>query len=161
MSVYFEGNAYLDNSFILNTSISNSTISNSSIVTSSIDMNMHNITNVLDPILPQDAATKKYVDDLNIVYTTVTLTNTTPTLILNSDNGVYQILVKSLVSKGPYATFNCAKNDSSITGHIIRLSSCVGELSNVSLRLTWPANSGIYLHKTGNSFDGSYNIKII
>jgi hypothetical protein len=161
MSVYFEGNAYLDNSFILNTSVSNSTISNSTIVTSSLDMDLQNITSVLDPVLPQDAATKQYVDNLNIVYTTVTLTNSNPTLVLNSDNGVYQILVKSLVSKGPFATFSCAKNDSTITGHIIRLSSCVGELSNVSLRLTWPANSGIYLHKTGNSFDGSYVIKII
>ncbi len=59
MSVFSEINAYINECDLINT-----TISNSAITTSSIDMNNLQITNVGDPINPQDAMTLNYLDTL-------------------------------------------------------------------------------------------------
>jgi len=59
MSVFFEGNAYIDECDVLN-----ATIGNCAITTSSIDMNMQPIVNTGDPIAPQDVVTLNYLDSL-------------------------------------------------------------------------------------------------
>jgi hypothetical protein len=156
MSVYFEGNAYIDSGTVVNT-----TISNCSITTSSLDMNLANITSVKDPILQQDAATKQYVDDLGIVIKTISLTSTTTTQIFDYNMGSFVITITNLVNNGPSGVFNVTKNNSTKEAHIVRTVAAVGNGTDTSLKITWPPNSGILLSKTGNDYDGSYKVKLM
>lgn len=160
-SVYFEGNGYFDSSILVNSSIGSSAISGSSITTSSIDMDMQNITNVKDPVQPQDATTKKYVDDLQIVFTTTTLTATTGSIISSNLKGSYVITITNEILNGPSGIFNVTKSESTQNAHIVRTVATPGLSSNVTLNITWPIGSGILLYKTGPSYDGSYRVKIM
>lgn len=161
MSVFFEGNAFIDEGRVQNASLTNNTISNSAIITSSLDMNLENITNVKDPINPQDAATKQYVDDLGIVISNVTLTGTSSTLISSNQSGSYIIKITNNIINGPSASFHVTKNSSTLNAQCNRISASPGYSSNITLFITWPPSSGIYLNKDGLLFDGSYQIKII
>ena len=161
MSVYFEGPALIDGGKVTNVVATNNSISSSVITTSTIDMNLENITNVKDPINLQDAATKNYVDNNGIVISDITLSSTTPTLISTSLSGSYVINFKNLILNGPSAVFNITKNDATRIGICNRISAAPGAFSNITLFITWPINSGIYLNKNGSSFDGGYRIKII
>lgn len=161
MSVYFEGNAFIDGGRIQNTLVTSSTVSNSAIISSSLDMNLANITSVKDPILQQDAATKQYVDDLGVVISSVTLTGTSDTLISSQLKGCFVIIVSNLVLNGPSAIFNVSKNEASRQAHVVRTVASPGYLTRVLLDVTWPPNSGILLKKSGASFDGSYRIKVM
>lgn len=160
MSVFFEANAFIDTGQVSNVLLTGSSVSNCIITTSSLDMNMANITNVKDPINLQDAATKKYVDNLEIILSTTTLIGTSNVLISNQLYGSFVITVTNLVMGGPSAVFHVTKNDSSKTSHIIRTVASPGS-GNIFLELTWPVASGIFLKKTGISFDGSYKVKIM
>jgi hypothetical protein len=160
MSVYFEGNAYIDGGKIQNALVSLSSVGNCRITTSSLDMNLQNITSVLDPVLPQDAATKKYVDNLGIVITDVTLSGTNETLVSSSLKGSYTVLVTNNVANGPTAVFHVTKNEAPRHAHITRTVATPGYQTDTSLRVTWLPNDGIYLKKTASYFDGSYTIKI-
>jgi len=165
MSVFFEGNGYFDASYLYNSTIGNNSITTSAIRTSTIDMlstsgNYTNITSVKDPINPQDAATKHYVDLLGITITNYSLTGTTGTLVSNSQTGSFVITVTNLVLNGPSAVFNVTKNISSACGQVMRTVAAPGT-SNTVLDMTWPANSGIYLIKSSTFCDGSYIVKII
>ena len=88
MSVCLEGNVFIDGGQVQNILVTNSSVANSNIVTSSLNMMglnsiEQNITNVANPINNQDAATKKYVDNLDIVISNVTLLNINTTIISN------------------------------------------------------------------------------
>jgi hypothetical protein len=161
MSVFFEGNAFIDEGQVQNALLTNNTISNSAIITSSLDMNLENITNVKDPINPQDAATKKYVDDLGVVISNITLSGTTGTLISSNQSGSYNITVRNNVINGPTATFHVTKNSSSLNAQCNRISASPGYSTTITLFVTWPPNNGIFLNKNGSLFDGSYQIKLI
>jgi hypothetical protein len=157
MSFYFEGNAYIDPAYIINSSISNS-----SITTSSLDMNLENITSVKDPILPQDAATKKYVDDLLFFKTTdVSLSGTSGSFVLSPTKGSFMVKVSNLVSNGPSALFNISKSEHPRAGQVHRINATPGNSSDTTLLLEWVANSGLYLRKTSDLYDGSYNVVMI
>lgn len=160
-SVYFEGNAFIDGGRVQNTTIATSSIGNCAITTSSLDMNMANITSVKDPINAQDAATKKYVDDLEISFTTVNLVGTNTSLISNNSKGSYIISVNNLILNGPSGIFHLTKSESTQNAHIVRTVAAPGVGTNITLRLTWPPNSGIFIMKTGNNYDGSYRVKIM
>lgn len=161
MSVFFEANAFIDTGQVSNVILTGSSISSCIITTSSLDMNMQNITSVKDPINLQDAATKKYVDDLGIVVKNVTLVNTTGTLLSDNLIGSFIVTVTNIILNGPSAIFHITKNDTSKTSHIVRTVASPGNNSNVFLEISWPIASGIYLKKTGILYDGSYKVKII
>lgn len=161
MSTYFEGNAYIDGGQLQNAIVTNNSIGSCNITTSSIDMNLQNITNVKDPINNQDAATKKYVDDLNIVISNITLSGTNTTTISSSLKGSFVIKVDNLIMNGPCGVFNVVKSEAFRYGHCNRISASPGYNTDTTLRISWPPNSGILLRKTGTGFDGGYRIKLM
>jgi len=164
MSV-FDGNGYLYNSYLVNSTVSNIYMFQSVIKTSSINMldingNYQNIINVKDPINPQDAATKNYVDLVGVILS-VTLLNTTPTLISNNLKGSFIITITNNVLNGPSAIFNVTKNESNNNPGIARIVAAGSVSGNTQLNLSWLPNSGIFLSKTNNLYDGSYTVKIL
>jgi hypothetical protein len=166
MSVCLEGNVFIDGGQTQNIIVTTSTIGNCNISKSSLDMlsntgALQNITSVKDPIYPQDAATKKYVDDLGIVISEITLTLTNTTTISNNDKGSYIITITNLILNGPSGIFHVTKNEKENHAHIVRTAAAPGNNSNIFLEITWPPNSGILLKKTGNIYDGSYRIKLM
>ena len=166
MSVCLEGNVFIDGGQVQNIVVTSSSIGNCIISRSSINMisstgNLQNIINVADPVNLQDAATKKYVDNLGIVISNVNLVSTNNTTISNYNKGSYIITISNLVLNGPSGIFHVTKSESSQKAHIVRTVASPGYTTNVFLNVTWPSNSGILLNKTGNNYDGSYLIKIM
>lgn len=161
MSVYFEGSAFIDGGQLQDAIITATSIGNCTITKSSLDMNLANITNVKNPINPQDAATKAYVDALNIVYVSATLAGTSYTTISNALKGSFVITVSNNILNGPSAVFNVTKSESSRSAHIARTVASPGYQSLTTLDLDWSVNSGIQLRKTGADYDGSYLVKIM
>lgn len=162
MSVFFEGNAFIDGGKVEDTQIVSSNIR-----LSSIDMNLENITSVKDPIEPQDAATKKYVDEsiefLGVLQKTLELTGTNYTLISDIHvKGSYYITVNpGLNVNGPSATFFLSKGRPSQFPHIVRHTCSPGENTRELLELKWNPNEGIYIRKTNINHDGLYGIKLV
>lgn len=166
MSFFFEGNGYFDKSYIINSTVQNTLVIGSNIWSTSIDMsttsgNLQNIINVKDPINLQDAATKKYVDDLGIIIKNIDLTNINKTLIYDQLIGSFVITITNNILGGPSAIFHVTKNLSTNKAHIVRTVSAPGGGSFTFLELSWQPNEGIYLNKTNNSFNGSYKVKIM
>lgn len=156
----FDGNGNFEDSLIITSSIGSCIISNCTIGTSILDMNNKPITSVLDPVFPQEASTKAYVDSLQIVFNTITLTGTSSSLISPIISGCVDIKVKNLILNGPSAIFSIIKNEPNTDVLVQRLNLAPGISDNCSLKITWPISSGIYLNKTLGSYDGSYKIKM-
>lgn len=161
MSVYFEANGFIDGGQVQNVNVTSCTIGNSSINTSSLDMNMANITSVKDPINNQDAATKKYVDNLEIILKSISLIGTSYTEIFTNVKGSYIVTISNEILNGPSAIFHITKSETTRNAHIVRTVATPGYMSNVFLELYWPPNSTILLKKTGTQYDGSYKVKIM
>lgn len=164
-SFFLEGNIYADQSYIINSSIGSSIISRSSISSSSIDMlstsgNYQNITNAAMPINNNDVAIKLYVDNLGISINDFTLNSTIGTMISSSESGSFIITITNLVLNGPSATFHITKNNPGANGHVNRPTLAPGLLSNTTLDIAWPINSGPLLYKSNVDYDGSYRVKI-
>jgi len=163
MSV-FDGNGYFYDTYLTTSTVSNTFIIQSSISTSNINMldisgNYQNIINVKDPINPQDAATKHYVDTVATNFN-ITLSNTSSSLLSNNLNGSYVITITNNVLNGPSAIFHVTKSSATQNAGIARTVAAPGVSGNTQLNITWPPNNGIYLNKTNTFYDGSYYIKI-
>lgn len=155
------GKFYLDcNSTLAGGNVTNSTISSSVILTSSIDMNNTQITNVGNPINPQDAATKAYVDAL-MTSGSFSLTGTVGTVVSTALKGAFTLHVTSLVTNGPNAIFTVAKTDAIKFAQKNRLVSSPGDTSLTQLKIDWAPSTGIMIRKTNSSYDGNYSVKII
>jgi hypothetical protein len=124
-------------------------------------MNMANITSVKDPINNQDAATKKYVDNLEIILKTITLVGSSNTEISTKIKGSFIITISNEILNGPTAIFHLTKNESTRNAHIVRTVAVPGYNTDVFLEISWPPNSSILLKKTGTQYDGSYKVKIM
>ncbi|NBU34026.1 hypothetical protein EB118_06355 [bacterium] len=164
MSFFFEGNGYFNGSVLTGSTVSNSAVNTSAISGCTIDMlstsgNLTNIVNVKDPIQPQDAATKKYIDTLGTTQT-INLSNTNSSVISNNVKGSFVVTVTNLVLNGPCGIFNISKSEGFQQPHIVRTSGAPGYNTNVFLSVNWPPNSSISLNKTGAEYDGSYFVKI-
>lgn len=155
------GNFYLD----CNAKIMNSTVNTSKITASSIDMNGAIITNTGTPTQPTDSANKAYVDNaLGIVASSaiqITLSGTNYSTIITSTSGSVMLVIKNIIAGGPSATFNISKNDSSVTGNPLRLTSSAGIGTFEKLMIKWDSGGPLQLQKTGINYDGIYNVKII
>jgi hypothetical protein len=150
--VAFKGSAIIDTGIVKNVSI----------VTSSLDMNLVNITSVKDPILPQDAATKHYVDSVSQGIAppiTVALSGINKTPISNYQIGSYIVTVTSSITDAPSAIFNVSKNFISNYSSYSR-NATYGRNTFEQLDLIWAPNSGMMLFKTGVNYDGNYSVKI-
>lgn len=141
--------------------INRGVVTNSSITASSLDMNSLRITSVATPQNSTDAANKLYVDNLQVVYYTITLNGIAATVVNSITSGSYNIVVTSQVSNGPCATFQVSKSSSSINGTgMSRLTSSAGITTNERILVTWPSYSGIRVAKTGAGYNGNYTIKV-
>lgn len=158
------GNFYTDCGGKMN----NSTITNSNIYMKNdgsgiLTMGGAKITNVALPTNPSDVATKNYVDistgNVSSIIQ-VTLTGTNYSLITSSLSGVVSLSIKNSVSGGPSAIFNISKNEQLVIGNPTRISSSAGLNTYERLKIRWLANSGLELQKTGNNYDGIYNVSL-
>ncbi|HEY9703578.1 MAG TPA: hypothetical protein V6C58_14110 [Allocoleopsis sp.] len=144
-------------------------IQDSVITNSTIDMGGNRITNVGDPIDPQDAATKAYVDSVGggggggseLVTVTVTLTGTSYTTIASDLQGDIYISVKNIISNGPSANFQVSKSEASRYPSYTRLTSSAGLTTLERLEVQWNPSSPLQLRKTGTAYNGMYRVKMI
>lgn len=146
-------------------SFSNSKIKYGEISTTPIDMEFKDLINVRNPIQPQDAVPKSYVDSLtsttsNYQELTITLTDMNPTIFYGALTGVYTFVIQSTDSYGPKAKFNVAKNDQSKIANIQRTINSPG-INNCNLQITWNANVGIGVYKNTTDYNGNFTVSII
>lgn len=143
----------------------NGQVNNSSITNSSIDMNGGVITSHGAPVNGTDVVNKDYADSISggggVPYSTITLTGTTPYIGLAAFKGSVMLLVKNVVADGPSATFILSKSEQSREASIARMTSCDGLNTAEKLDVIWLPNEQIKIFKTGNGYDGNYQVKYI
>ena len=158
MSVYFEGNAYIDGGTVTNVDVQNVAIT-----ASSINMNYQSITNVKDPFGLQDAATKNYVDNKtygnvngNFSQGQIIIGGTSPNTLVgypnfnyNYNNGLLSLLnttnSTSLTDGGTFITnggLTIAK-DLYVGGQIINNGQKIQSLGDISERFTFLNNNQV------------------
>ncbi len=145
-------------------------ITNSAINSTALDMNLRPITSVQNPVHPQDAATRWYVDTVIDNFSStlenpysgykVTLQDTDPTDIANLRIGSYFITVTPLKDGYPTASFGISKNSIYSEGHITKITGVSGPYTTEQLELLWPPGNVLQLRKTGPGFDGDYIVDL-
>lgn len=96
------------------------------------------------------------IDIRQTLYEEVNLIGITGIEINNSMKGNFLFHIDNEL-EGPTGIFYMSKGKEDIEGHIVRVSHSPSIDFN-KLKITWPANSGIFLNKTKNSLDGNYRI---
>lgn len=143
----------------------NGQVTNSSITDSSIDMNGGVITSHGAPVNGTDVVNKDYADSISggggVPFSTITLTGTTPYIALAAFKGSVMLLVKNVVTDGPSATFILSKSEQAREASIARMTSCDGLTTAEKLDVIWLPNEEIKIFKTGNGYNGNYQVKYI
>ena len=130
-----------------------------------VNFNVKNFSSVsAPPALPDDTATKDYVDaqlreqlDIKFGGTLVVLTGTTEMRVINQRFGSYVITVSPVNIEGaPTATFSVSKTSLATDGVVKVITQCQGQFTPEELVLSWPTNGVIMLKKTGPGYDGTY-----
>ena len=137
-----------------------------SINSTAIDMNFHPITSVRNPVQPQDAATRWYVDSRIDEFSStldnpyagylVTLSGMESTDIANLRPGSYMVTVTPMKDGYPTALFAVSKSSIYSEGHIFKVTGVSGTYTPEQLELLWPPGNVLKLRKTGPGFDGEY-----
>lgn len=123
------------------------------------------VINLPTPTNPGDAATKFYVDSQvgsgglpsNLITFGITLTNTTPVQIFSDTRGIFDFYIANDFN-GPLAKFNAIKTTVTSIGSVNRIMSAPGKNAGIAcyLEIEWLPNSGVYIRKTNNDFNGVY-----
>lgn len=166
MPFFYQGNGYFEDTFLVNSTANNVNIGGSVIKTSSIDMlnssgNYGNITNVAIPINNYDAVPKIYVDNLNVVLNSVSITGTSENTISNNTIGSFMVTIYSNIQGAPFGLWTISKNSNESHGHIVRNNLTPGVTTGTLLRLEWPPSSGVKLYKSDNNYNGFYIAKFV
>lgn len=146
----------------------NGKVNNSSITDSSIDMNGGVITSHGAPINATDVVNKEYADSISgggggggVPITTITLTGTTQYIALAVFKGSVMLLVTNVITDGPSATFLLSKSEQDREASVARMTSCDGLTTAEKLDVNWLPNEEIKIFKTGNGYNGDYQVKYI
>jgi hypothetical protein len=133
-----------------------------------IDMNNQDLINIRDPVNPQDAVPKWYVDDIvtpggpvTFPTLTFTLTGTNATSIIGSTVGSYTLSITSSSTGAPMAKFELLKNDPTKNASITRKMSSCGINTKERLNCTWNPAEAIKVYKDGSNYDGTYEVTYI
>ena len=143
-------------------------MSDSSITTSTIDMNFNNITSVKDPIRPQDAATRYYVDS-TIEDISQKIENTFSGIAINLQGieytpiahlqpGSFLVTVNPPSDGYPTAVFSISKGSEEMGGHVAVITAHGGRDTYERLELQWPSGGTLMIRKTGPGYNGEYII---
>jgi hypothetical protein len=145
-------------------------VTNSVIGSSMLDMNSQPITSVADPIHPQDAATRYYVDssiqriesELQSLFSrlSVELKGTEFSNVANIRPGSYIVTVIPYEDGYPTASFSISKASAFSTGHVMRMTAGLGLETPEQLEIQWPQGGNLMLRKTGPGYDGSYFVDL-
>jgi hypothetical protein len=145
-------------------------VTNSAIATSTIDMNLQPITSLADPVQPQDAATRYYVDssvqkvesELQSFFTglVVELKGIAFTEVAHIKPGSYIVTITAYQDGYPTASFSISKASAYSNGHVMRMTSSFGTYTQEQLELQWPQGGVLSLRKNGPGYDGSYLVDL-
>ena len=128
-----------------------------------VDTNLRNFTETPPPIMPSDAATKAFVEDLvkdtmqaKFSGILVNLQGTEASKVIPLRFGSYIVTVSSVKEGGPTGTFMMSKGSNDVEASVVSITSFPGEDTGELLSLMWPGNSKLLLSKTGPFYDGDY-----
>jgi hypothetical protein len=101
----------------------------------------------------------------NSISTTITLTNTLPTVLPRAffcfyENKSFSMRVYSNIPDSPKAVFFMSKN-SYLNSGAQTSSRSPGKTSMERLFLTWSPSSLLEIHKNGSNYDGTYNVDMV
>jgi hypothetical protein len=145
-------------------------VTSSNIINSTLDMNMKTITGVQDPVEPQDAATRFYVDttvqkvedEFQSFFSgiVVSLIGVDFAEIGHIKPGSYVVTVTPYHDGFPTATFSISKASEYSVGHVMRITAQAGIYTPESLELMWPQGGVLKMRKNGPGYDGDYLVDL-
>lgn len=141
-------------------------MSEASIVNSTLDMNMRNITSVSDPVRPQDAATKNFVEtqlqkvsaEIENQFSpfVVSLVGSDWVQVATLRPGSFVVTISGTQDGAPTATYSMSKSSITSFPQVMRVTSVPSRVTREQLELKWDQQGRLLLRKTGSGYDGDY-----